>query len=167
MQVYNYKERTKGAYTIKIEIVDFCQGSPWFSELYTPADCHQAGETIQVPSHLQHRNGHKFYTGQYTPSQLASDYAKQGRENPSREAYESLQKEMGYYITATDCALRCRVLKAGIELAKKYSVGFDYSYEYTEASIEDMAKNQLSEHGRDFIKEAISEARDTLQALAA
>ncbi len=164
MIVETLKSHTVGGITITIDVVDFCEGSPWMEDLYTGTDQHEGGKTIANPEH--HSNGYKYYIGQYTPAQLASDYAKQGRENPSKEAYASLQKELEHYIHASDCSLRATISKAGVELATNYGISFDHSHVQDETR-EEMALLMLKEHGLDFISEAVSEARDTLAALAA
>jgi len=155
-------------YTLTLDIVDFCMGSNWLAELYTATDTHQAGTTIKTPDYVNSsRHAPKFYIGPATPAQLARDYAKQGRENPSREAYDSLQRELAHYMTASDCAIRCTVThtETGIELAESFSCGFDHS-DYLECDIEENARRMLAEYGRDFIREAIKEARDTIRKLA-
>lgn len=159
--------RTK-RYTVALDIVDFCEGSTWLGDLYTATDTHEAGTTIQVPSYLHERHCPKYYIGQYTPAQLARDYAKQGRTNPSREAYASLQKELAHYIQASDCAIRCTIThnETNIILAETYSTCFDYSCELDDG-IEDHARMIFKEHGRDFINEAIRHARETQARLAA
>lgn len=150
--------------TLELRIVDFYEGSFWLNELYTPSDDHIAGTTIQVPDMLQTRHGYKYFIGQYKPSELASDYSKQGRENPSKEAYESLQNELGHYITASDCAIECRVFVADVLMAENhFSCGFDYSVEYDDDTIEERAREILKDHGRDFIRDAIAETRETLK----
>jgi len=160
-----YKKHTIGGWTVLIEVVDFCEGSDWLRELYTVSDTHIAGTTIQVPGYLQ-RGGHKYYIGQYTPAQLASDYAKQGRDNPSAEAYASLQTELAHYIQASDCTLRCTVSKAGIKLGSADSVCFEVSPEYYRTP-EEHAKAIIGDYGLEFVSEAIQDARETLNALAA
>ena len=157
------KEHTIGKITVKIEVVDFCEGSSWFDDLYTGTDEHEAGTTIQNPEH--HRNGYKYYIGQYKPSELARDFAIQGRANPSKEAYESLQKELEHYINASDCSLKATISKAGIELAECYGISFDHSYVYGK-DLEESAREMLKEYGLEFVHEAVIEARDTLKALA-
>jgi hypothetical protein len=168
MHTEEFRTYTTKNFTVQIDIVDFCQGSNWLQDLYTATDTHQAGITIQVPSYLQGRNCPKFYIGQTTPDELARDYAKQGRTNPSKEAYACLQKELAHYIQASDCALRCTVTHngTGIELAETYSICFDYSCECDD-SIEGHAKQIIKDYGIDFIKEAIQHARDTQARLAA
>jgi len=164
--VTHYKTRTIGNWRIDIDIVDWCQGSPWLSDLYTSSDTHIAGTTVQVPSHLQNRHCPKFYIGQTTPSELASSFAKQGRDNPSEEAYASLQQQLEHYILASDCAIRCSVHKCGVKLGESYGVSFDYSHIYHD-EYSDMAKVMLKEHGLDFMYEATKEAREVEVLLAA
>ena len=158
--IREYKTRN---FTVKIEAVNFCEGSHWFNELYEASDYHIAGTTIQVPAHLQSRHAPSYYIGQYTPSELASDFAKQGRENPSAEAYKSLQDELAHYIEANDCALLCSVSANGVSLSSVGSCVFDYSYDYC-GDFEDYAKTMLKEYP-DFIAEAIEEARNTINNL--
>ena len=168
INIGNFRTFTTKRYTVTLDIVDFCEGSSWLADLYTATDTHEAGTTIQVPSYLQERHCSNFYIGQYTPAQLASDYATQGRTNPSREAYESLQKELAHYIQASDYAVRCTIThnETNITLAETYSTCFDYSCECDE-SIEDHARMIFKEYGRDFISEAIQHARETQARLAA
>lgn len=147
---------------LTIEVVETHDGSQWLADLYTGTDTHEAGTTIQVPDHLQSRHGFKYYIGQYRPADLARDFAAQGRENPSATAYESLQKELGHYITADDCYLQATVSVAGHELASIPGISFDYSYEYADATLEDTAAEMLRMYGRDFIREAIAGAREEL-----
>lgn len=153
-------------YTVVIDVVDFCEGCSWLEELYTPTDQHQAGTTIQVPTYLQTHGAYKYYIGQYTPAELASDYAKRGIENPSAEAYKNLQQELEHYILASDCALRCSVFKAGIKLSEAYGTTFEHSNVY-DKSYEEAGAWILKDYGFDFAREAIEEARTTLTALAA
>lgn len=153
------KEYSINDIDLLIEVIDFCEGSSWFNDLYEPSE-HIAGTTITSES----ANGH--YIGQYKPSELAKDYANQGRLNPSKEAYESLSKELEHYIQASDCALKVTVYKQGIELASNYGISFDFSFVYHN-SYEEEGLRMLSEYGDYFINEAINEARDNLRKLAA
>lgn len=158
------EDRSKNGWQIVIDVVDFCEGLHWFADLYTESE-HIGGETIAAPAQLC-RGAVQHYRGQYTPAELASDYAKQGRENPSREAYATLQKELAHYIQASDCALKCTVSRNGIVLASGYGVMFDWSHEL-EQGLEDTARAMLRDYGRDFIREAIAEAREVVRGLAA
>lgn len=145
---------------VKIEVVDWCCGSNWFNDLYTESP-HIGGITVTSPT----ADG-RHYIGQYTPKELASDFAKQGRCNPSKEAYESLCQELEHYITASDCSLKCTVSRNGIELNESHGITFDYSYVYGEL-LEDMANRMLIEYGNDFITEAIEGALEAITGLIA
>ena len=60
------------------------EGSPWFRDLYTECE-HEGGISIQAPYHRLpycYHGGPKFYRGQYTPAELASEYAKLGIRKP-------------------------------------------------------------------------------------
>lgn len=159
-----YRKEVKGL-TLVVSVVETHSGSMWLGDLYTATDQHQAGVTIQVPSHLQGRNCPKYYIGQYTPAELAKEYAKQGRENPSAAAYESLQNELAHYIEADDCYLLAEVFKGGIELADVIGTSFDWSYDYC-GDIETYATGyMLPEYGMELEKETLEEAREVLAML--
>jgi hypothetical protein len=161
----HFRTYNTAKYRVTLTIVHL--GKSYFlSDLYTPSSNHIGGTTIKVPSYLQDRHCPKYYIGQTTPAELAKSYHQQGRANPSREAYVSLQKELEHYILAQDYAVKCTVTKHGIILASSWSVCFDYSDALTD-SLEDHAQEILKTYGRDFVHEAIVSARATLQELAA
>lgn len=155
------REHSLGHIRIVIDAVDWCDGSHWFDDLYEVTDEHIAGTTIRIPPEFLHHNEQrKFVIGQSTPAEVAAHYAKQGRPNPSREAYESLQRELRYYMTATDCSLRVRVFANGDKVAEEYgSVGFEHSWEYGD-SLEDVGREMLREFGmREEVALATQKAR--------
>ena len=159
----------RGDWEVKIEFVDWCEGSPWFNDLYTESP-HIGGTTIQVPSYLKGNGGYNdrvFYIGQYKPSELARDYAKQGRANSSAEAYASLQKELAHYIQASDCTIQCTIRRCGIKLGEAHSCTFDVSPEYDELDHEGWYKQIVGDYGFDFVHEAVKQARDKLDELCA
>lgn len=158
--------KTIGNTSVTIEVVDFCEGCYWLHELYTATDEHQGGVTVQVPSHLQCRNSYNYYIGQTTPAELAKEYAKQGRDNPSLEAYQSLQSELAHYIQASDCALKCTVMKHNVIIAENYGTTFDYSVELPQ-SFDEYGELMFKEYGTELVKETFNEARSKLQLLAA
>ena len=154
-----------GSYEVWIDVVETNCGCNWLDELYYRCERNEGGVTIRVPS--QYGDGY-FQHHAYTPAELASEYAKQGRENPSKEAYKSMQDELGWYITADDCYLRCTIKKAGIEIAEVAGIGFDYSAEYADDDLAEYArKHMLPDYGADLIHDTITEARSVLQRLAA
>lgn len=157
------KQKTIGSITIKIEVIDFCEGSFWFRDLYTASE-HIAGETIQVPLHLQKKNYPKFYIGQTSPKELTRLFAKEGKINPSKEAYLSLQRDLEHYIQASDCSIKYTVYKNNIELVWSYGANFDFSYVYY-SNYEEAGKIFLKEEGSEKIKELILEAKEVLNSL--
>jgi len=105
-----------------------------------------------------------FFIGQYKPSELAKDYHKQGRENPSYEAYQSLYKELLHYVNANDCTLECKIYKKGILLAENYSCCYDYS-EYCDLDFEDHALMLFKDYGLELVNETMNEAKTMLAEL--
>ena len=125
--------------------------------IFSHVDHHEGGVTIQYPN--AGRNCYKYYTScNCTPAQLASEYAKQGRVNPSKEAYDSLQKELLHNIEGICYSVKVEIKKAGMVLALD-SIGSDYSDQYKD-SLEDVAMQCAKEHFsiKDLIKEARIEA---------
>ncbi len=164
MYTETIRQLTIGRVNVTIEAVNHCEGSHWFDELYTESE-HIAGTTITTPSWVTQGFDNRHWIGQTTPAELTKCYAKQGRKNPSAEAYASLQKELAHYMLASDCSLRCTVTMNGIELASVYGIGFDWSEELEE-SFSDLAAEVMKENGIDFIKQALQEARETRDSLA-
>jgi len=158
---------TTSHYTVIVEVVDFCQGSNVLSDSFEDSDCHIGGKTIQTPSYLYNSNCYEYWLPLNTTlSELSSYYSKKGIENPSKAAYESLQKELEHCIAASDCAIRCTIEKCGIKISQVYGESFAYSDIYGN-SLEEEAKYILKDNGNDMVKEAIKEARATLTKLAA
>lgn len=74
---------------------------------------HEAGVTIKHPewgSYWQSINECE------TPKELSKAYSDQGRENPSREAYESLQRQLVHYTSGYEVYITYRVSVAGVVL---------------------------------------------------
>lgn len=164
MQKLLLKTYTFSKWSVVVEVVDFQEGSNWFNELYTAASEHLAGTTIRVPPHLRDRHSPEYYVGQTKPSELTKDYAKQGRDNPEQAAKESLEKELGHYIEASDCSLKVSVFKNDIELSSEVGSGFDWSYGYC-GDLEEYATKFYSDFIGDAMEEALLNARDNYQAL--
>lgn len=94
------------------------------------------------------RNSWKYFIPkQYTLADLAADYAKQGRENPSAAAYQSMQEQLMRDINASDYGFKVSAYVGGIEvLADTYvGCGFDYSYD-DEGSLLDAARRVWDEY---------------------
>ncbi|KXS55118.1 MAG: Uncharacterized protein AWU57_464 [Marinobacter sp. T13-3] len=150
--------------TVEIRILDLCKPSGLQDDWKEAS--HQGGRTVQIPNHLIGRVSGKHYLGHLTPAELASDYAKAGTDNPSRKAYQSLQEQLAYDLTASDYTLECRVRINGIHFANGTpNAVFDYSAFYSEDTLEERAAEFFREIGRDFVFETIQGARDQLAAL--
>jgi len=152
----------RDGFTIEIFAVETHSGCNMLFDQFELTDRHEGGVTIVNPEH-DHNSYRYAIPLQTSLAELTKSFAKQGRENPSREAYESLQKELGWYITADDCYLRYTVSKAGIELADYIGIGFDYSWHYSDQSLEDYALEILADYGD--TEEALAEAKENLSAL--
>ena len=157
------KQETINGITYTLRLTPLNEGSQWLQELYTPSE-HIAGETIAVPHDLRSRGCPEHYRGQYTPAELAKDFAKQGSENPSKEAYQSLQDELRHYIEADTACFEVFATKAGVELAHTYGVFFDYSHNegYT---IEEQAPFLIRNYWDEYRDECRKEAEEALAAL--
>ncbi|WP_230687863.1 hypothetical protein, partial [Streptococcus pneumoniae] len=64
--------------------------------IWEEAPHHIGGVTVTLlGSDYYGRGKNTFWTScNYTPGQLAKEYAQAGRENPSKVAYQSLQNEL-------------------------------------------------------------------------
>ncbi|ATE85938.1 hypothetical protein Sf18_gp75 [Shigella phage Sf18] len=129
----NFVEATfevqKEKFTIIYEAVNICEASHCV-ENWKFTDEHKGGVTIKLKN--PERNGYKYAIPQhYSLSQLMSDYAKQGRENPSIEAYKSLQDELQRDLEANSYVLFAKVEdKEGNTVLNSFSLayGFDWCY---------------------------------------
>lgn len=134
-----------------------------FDDQWKMTDTHEGGVTIKNSD--AGRNSYKYAIPQQTTlAELASYYAEQGRENPSREAYESLQRQLSrdinasdYYFTV-DATAGSHTLLDGAVIA----CGFDYSYD-DEGSLLDAAQEVWKEH--DGEAEALEEATKAARVL--
>jgi hypothetical protein len=159
----NFKKIKHEGFDVQINIIESHEGATLFSELYTESE-HQGGVSIQVPGYLRSSVGiHKHYRGQYSPAELASDYAKLGVENPSREAYKNLQDELGMYLTADTCWLEYVWSVKGVELVTSFGCCFNYSHEYSKNSLEEEADYIYSEEVVQELEEGFEEANVQLQ----
>ena len=101
-----------------------------FSDQWEGTDMHQGGVTIKNP--IADRNSYKYFIPkQCTLAELAASYAKQGRDNPSAAAYQSIQEQLERDLHACDYGFEVSAFVGGIEvLADTYvGCGFDYSYD--------------------------------------
>ena len=120
-----------------------------FGDLWKMTDDHQGGVTIANPE--AGRNSYKYgVPQQLTLAELASAYAKQGRKNPSREAYESLQSQLERDLNASDYGFQVSAEIDGVTLFYDENLGcsFDYSY-HDDGDLLDAAQEVFKEHGID------------------
>lgn len=118
-----------GELSINVSVICFdCNDS--FSDQWEGTDKHQGGVTITNPE--ADRNSWKYFIPkQCTLADLAADYAKQGRDNPSGEAYQSLQEQLMRDLHACDYGFSVSAFVGGVEILTDEYVGcgFDYSYD--------------------------------------
>lgn len=122
-------EIESGELTINVSVVCY-ECFDGFADQWDGTDKHQGGVTIANPE--ADRNSYKYFIPKQTSlSELAADYAKQGRENPSLEAYESLQNQLERDITASDYGFRVNAYIGDVLVLDEEHVGcgFDYSYD--------------------------------------
>lgn len=155
-------------FEVVIEVVDYHEPSHWLFDLFEPVDKHEGGVTVRTPVNAGDGRYYQWYRPtQYTLAELAQSYAKQGIDNPSREAYVSAQKELGWYCTATDCGFLVTVKKNGITIAETHAgFGFDYSYAYCPQTLEEYAWANFRDVIRECLHEAVKEARDAIERVA-
>ena len=120
-------EIESGALKIEVSVICFdCFDG--FADQWKGTDKHQGGVTIKNPN--ADRNGWKYVIPkQCTLAELASAYAKHGRDNPSAAAYQSLQDQLVRDIHACDYGFEVSAFVGGVEvLANEYvGCGFDHS----------------------------------------
>ena len=133
---------------LKIEVSVVCYGCfDGFSDQWKGTDKHQGGVTIKNPN--ADRNSYKYFIPQQANlSELAAAYAKQGRDNPSWEAYQSLQDQLMRDIHACDYGFSVSAFVGDVEILTDEYVGcgFDYSYD-DEGDLLDAARRVWDEYG--------------------
>jgi hypothetical protein len=133
-------------------------GFYFFMDQFERVDKHEGGVTIQSS------DGNYYEPLQTSLAELTKSYAKQGRENPSREAYESLQKELSHYLNCYGVELVVRAYKCNVLLAEVSSCLFEFSYEYYD-SLSELQAYIEKEEG-DWLKEKVmEEAQNKLKQL--
>lgn len=149
-------------FTVSVVCTQYYDG---FNDQWKLTDTHEGGVTIKNAD--AGWNSYKYaIPRQTTLAELASAYAAQGRENPSREAYESLQRQLSRDINASDYYFKVDA-RAGSHILLDGAViacGFDYSYD-DEGQLLDVAQEVWKEYnGEDEALEAATKAaRDLLE----
>ena len=158
-------EIESGELNITVSVICFdCNDG--FSDQWEGTDKHQGGVTIKNPD--AGRNSWKYFIPkQCTLSELAAAYAKQGRDNPSAAAYQSLQEQLVRDISASDYGFKVSAYIGDVELLADENVGcgFDYSYD-DEGSLLDRAMRVWDEYDTtaDVIELAKKAAADIVAA---
>ncbi|ANZ51934.1 hypothetical protein WUMEUNZI_CDS0146 [Salmonella phage SeKF_63] len=123
-------------------------------------DDHQGGVTVKNPN--CQRNEFKYAIPlHYSLKQLSSDYAKQGRENPSKEAYTSLQKELERDLEASEYNLAAKVVDAnGQTILDSFYIGYAFDWCYSDGDdLDDRLKEEVNN------SDAESEVLERLESL--
>ena len=118
-----------GELSINVSVICF-ECNDGFSDMWEGTDKHQGGVTIKNPD--ADRNSYKYFIPkQCTLSELAASYAKQGLENPSAAAYQSLQNQLERDRSASDYGFSVSAFVGDVEILTDEYVGcgFDYSYD--------------------------------------
>ena len=145
-----------GELTINVSVICY-DSHDGFEDQWEGTDKHHGGVTITNP--MVGRNSYKYFIPKhYTLADLAADYAKQGRENPSSAAYQSMQEQLVRDITASDYGFRATAYIGDILVLDDEHVGcgFDYSYD-DEGSLLDCAVRVWDEY--DTTNEVIEMAK--------
>jgi len=124
---------------------------------------HQGGVTVQ----LDDRHGKTYWIrDDYPLSQLAREYAAQGRENPSKEAYRSMRIECESEVFGDMLNIVLSVSYGGIELAFD-SICSPYYWE-TYAPIDEHVRETAAEYFnlRELLREAKREAANLSEKLS-
>ncbi len=163
------REFNIGKFQVVIDCIDYCEPTPWLNDLFETVERHQGGVTIRNPVSRGDDRCYQWYMPtQYTLSELASEYARQGRDNPSSAAYQSAQDELGWYLTASDFGFQVTVKKNGVTLTiTNAGFGFDYSHQYSTTSLEQHCNDNYSDVIFECVQSAITESRETLAGLTA
>lgn len=161
-------EIESGELTINVSVVCY-ECFDGFADQWEGTDKHQGGVTIANPE--ADRNSWKFFIPKpYSLSQLAADYAKQGRENPSAAAYQSLQNQLERDISASDYGFKVSAYVGGVEVLDDECVGcgFDHSI-YDKEDLLSAARRVWDEYGTtdEVIEMAKKAAADILASVPA
>ena len=164
MSIIESFEIESGELNITVSVICYeCFDS--FSDQWEGTDIHQGGVTIANPD--ADRNSWKYFTPkQCTLSELAADYAKQGRDNPSATAYQSLQDQLQRDLQACDYGFKVSAYVGGVEVLADEIVGcgFDYSYD-DEGGLLDAARRVWDENGT--LEEVIGMAKKSAADIVA
>ena len=164
MSIIETFEIESGELNVSVSVICFdCNDG--FSDQWEGTDKHQGGVTIKDPD--AGRNSWKYYIPkQASLPELAAAYAKQGRDNPSAAAYQSMQDQLMRDIHASDYGFNVSAYIGDVELLADENVGcgFDYSYD-DEGSLLDEARRVWDEYGT--LEEVIGMAKKSAADIVA
>lgn len=164
MRAFESFEIEVGDLNIMVSVVCF-ECFDCFSDMWEGTDKHQGGVTLTNPE--ADRNSWKYFIPkQISLSELAADYAKQGRDNPSGAAYQSIQDQLMRDLHACDYGFMVSAYVGGVGvLADTYvGCGFDYSYD-DEGDLLDEARRVWDEYGT--LEEVIGMAKKSAADIVA
>lgn len=146
-------------FTIIYEAVN-CYAASHSLDNWKFTDDHQGGVTVKNPNY-QYDEFKYAIPLHYSLKQLYSDYAKQGRENPSREAYISLQKELERDLEASEYSITAKVVDSnGKTVLDSFYLGYAFDWCYSDGDdLEGRLKEEVSN------SDAESEVLERLEAL--
>lgn len=161
-------EIESGELTINVSVICY-ECFDGFADQWDGTDKHHGGVTIANPE--ADRNSWKYFIPkQCTLSELAAAYAKQGRGNPSGEAYQSLRDQLHRDIHACDCGFMVSAYIGDIEVLADEIVGcgFDHSI-YDKEDLLSAARRVWDEYGTtaEVIEMAKKAAADILASVPA
>ena len=163
----NFVESTfevqKEKFTIIFEAMNICEPSHCVDN-WKFTDEHKGGVTIKVKN--SERNSYKYATPTHYPlSQLASDYAKQGRSHPSLEAYKSLQNELERDLEANSYVLYASVVDAeGNTVLNSFSLAYGFDWCYLDGEdLDSRLKEEVSNLGaEEEVLERLEDLKDSV-----
>ena len=164
MNIIETFEIESGELNISVSVICF-ECNDCFSDQWEGTDQHQGGVTIK---NLEaDRNSWKYFIPkQYTLADLAASYAKQGRDNPSAAAYQSMQEQLMRDLHACDYGFKVSAYIGDVELLADENVGcgFDYSYD-DEGDLLSAARRVWDEYGT--LEEVIGMAKKSAADIVA
>ena len=156
-------EVVKEKFSIIYEAVNCYEASHHLSD-WEFTDNHKGGVTIKNPNY-QHNQFKYVIPLRYSLKQLSSDYAKQGRENPSQEAYISLQKELERDLEASEYSLSAKVVDAnGNTVLDSFYLGYAFDWCYSDGDdLEDRLKEEVSNADAESeVMERLEDLKDSM-----
>lgn len=156
-------EIESGELNISVSVI--CYGYFFgFSDQWEGTDKHQGGVTIANPE--ADRNSYKYFIPkQCTLAELAASYAKQGRENPSAAAYQSMQDQLMRDLHACDYGFSVSAYVGGVEVLADTYVGCGFDCSYDEGDLLDEARRVWDEYGT--LEEVIGMAKKSAADIVA